>query len=122
MSSADFGAPIAYMVLREGTPVRTSDGRPVGEVKRVLAVPEDDIFDGLILDTPDGERFVDADHTGELYERGVILALTAEDMSHLPEPSAAPAAMAARPGDADEDDSELTRALKRAWSLISGRY
>jgi hypothetical protein len=122
MSSADFGAPIAYLVLAEGVAVRTNDGREVGTVKRVLAVPDDDIFDGLILDTPDGDRFVDADRAGELYERGVVLALSADELHHLPEPTVSPPALEARPGDDDEDDGGLTRTLKRAWDLISGRY
>jgi hypothetical protein len=122
MSSADFGAPIAYLVLPEGVAVRTNDGREVGTVKRVLAVPDDDIFDGLILDTPDGDRFVDADRAGELYERGVVLALSADELHHLPEPTVSPAALEARPGDDDEDDGGLTRTLKRAWDLVSGRY
>jgi hypothetical protein len=88
----------------------------------VLAVPEDDIFDGLILDTKDGDRFVDADRAGELYERGVVLGLSADELHHMPEPSASPAVLEARPGDEDEDDGDLTRKLKHAWDLISGRY
>ena len=36
----DKGAPIAYMVLAEGTPVFSSEGVKLGEVKRVLADEE----------------------------------------------------------------------------------
>lgn len=39
----------------------------------MLADSETDIFDGLIVDTPDGDRFVDAPHVDELYERAVVL-------------------------------------------------
>jgi hypothetical protein len=118
----DLGAPIAYLVLAEGTSVQTSDGGDAGTIRRVLAVPDDDIFDGLVLDTPDGDRFVDAEHVGELYERGVVLAVTREELRHLPEPGAAPAAMEARPGDPGEGDSDLGRSLRRAWDMISGKY
>ena len=44
----DRGAPIAYTVLAEGTPVHASDGSEVGTVKRVLADEGTDIFDGII--------------------------------------------------------------------------
>ena len=86
----DRGAPIAYMVLAEDTPVQGSDGGDVGKVKRVLADVGSDIFDGLILDTPDGDRFVDAPQVGELYERLVVLAITAADAQRLPEPTPSP--------------------------------
>src|SRR3954467_5947844 len=109
MSSADFGAPIAYLVLPEGVAARTNDGREVGTVKRVLAVPDDDIFDGLILEPPAGDGFVDADRAGELYERGVVLALSADELHHMPEPTVSPPAVGARPGGEGEDDSGPTR-------------
>jgi hypothetical protein len=121
----DLGAPISYLVLAEGTPVRTADGEALGTVKRVLAVPEDDIFDGLILDTPEGDRFVDADHVAALYERACVLDIPADHAHHLPEPSASPAAMEVTPDDAAERGGaghELGQALRKAWDKISGNY
>lgn len=119
--SEDLGAPISYLVLAPGTPVLSSDGASLGAVKRVLAAEEQDIFDGLILDTPDGDRFVDADHVAELHERGAILDVRAEDARHLPEPTAGPAAMSVSPDDA-AGGHELGDALRRAWDRISGNY
>jgi hypothetical protein len=116
----DLGAPIAYLVLEEGTPVYGSDGEPVGEVKRVLAVPDDDIFDGIIVETPHGERFVDAEGILELHERGVVLEIPAGDAARLPEPTPNPAAL-----DAGPDETVPTTALdraKRVWDYISGNY
>ena len=63
---------------RQGRRVYTSDGEKVGKVEHVLAVPEDDIFDGIVLDTsvlPGGHRFVDADQVEEIFERGVLLKI-----------------------------------------------
>ncbi|HEX8086530.1 MAG TPA: hypothetical protein VF529_19740 [Solirubrobacteraceae bacterium] len=120
----DRGAPIAYMVLEEGTAVQGRDGARVGTVKRVLADAGTDIFDGLILDTPDGDRFVDAPQVAELYEHLVILDMTAADAQRLPEPTASPAAV-----DLDADDiagdttgDKVRDAAKRAWDRISGNY
>lgn len=88
--SEERGEPISYMVLVEGTRVEGRDGGEIGKVKRVLADQGADIFDGLILDTRDGDRFVDAAQVGDLYTRLVILEMTAEEASRLPEPTPSP--------------------------------
>jgi uncharacterized protein YrrD len=120
----DHGAPIAYTVLAEGTPVYSSDGQQLGKVKRVLADTEADIFDGLIVDTPDGDRFVDAPNVDEIYERAVVVKLSAADAQHMPEPTPSPAYMAPTPDDIAGDTTEdtIAFALKRAWDRISGNY
>lgn len=117
---ADHGAPIAYMTLAEGTPVYASGGEQVGTVHRVLADEGADIFDGLILDTDEGERFADAPAVGDLFERAAFLTLTAAQARHLHEPDANPAVVQADVDDPEEPD--LRDRLRRAWDLISGRY
>jgi hypothetical protein len=118
------GDPISYMVLAEGTPVLTRDETRIGEVKRVLADFEEDVFDGLIIDTRQGERFVDAPHVRELYERAVLLDLSAEEAAHLPEPTASPAVMHVDPDDTAQPSAARRTgdALRRAWDRISGKY
>jgi hypothetical protein len=122
----DLGAPISYLVLEPGTLVLSSDGEELGRVEHVLADAEADVFDGLVVDmrTEGGRgrilRFADAPQVGALHERGVVLALDAEQARRLPEPSANPAVMDADPEDAEPDD--LRDKLRRAWDLISGNY
>jgi hypothetical protein len=120
----DKGAPIAYTVLAEHTPVFTSDGVKLGEVKRVLADESADIFDGLIVDTRDGERFVDAPNVAEIYERAVVLGLSSDEAKHMPEPTPAPAVMEPTPDDIAGDTTGDTLAfrLRQAWNRISGNY
>jgi hypothetical protein len=116
----DLGEPASYLVLAEGTTVYASDDVEVGRVKRVLAVPDDDIFDGIIVETGEGDRFIDADGVSAIHERGVTLDLPAAEVDGLPEPTASPAAMAAGP-----DETTPTTAADRAkqvWNLISGNY
>jgi hypothetical protein len=122
--SDDRGAPIAYMVLAEGTRVEGRDGAEVGTVKRVLADVGTDIFDGLIVDTSDGDRFVDAPHVAEIYERLVILEITGYDAHSLPEPTASPAAVDLTADDITEDTAgdKVRDAARRAWDRISGKY
>lgn len=118
----DLGKPSSYLSLEAGLPVYSCDGEKLGEVEHVLADPEIDIFDGLVLDTsvlPGGHRFVDADQVEEVFERGVLLKIDREAADRLPEPSGGPAAIEANP--AEEPDSKLEQKLRRAWELISGK-
>jgi uncharacterized protein YrrD len=119
----DLGAPSSYLVLAEGTPVYASGGEELGKVEHVLAEPEVDVFDGLVID-PAGlgrdHRFVDAAQIQQVYERGVLLTLSADAAAGLPEPSANPAEIAAGPEDTVPDD--LGDKLRRAWDRISGNY
>jgi hypothetical protein len=120
----DHGDPISYLILQVGTPCYTSDGQTVGTVKRVLAVPEDDIYDGLILHTDDGERFIDADHATKLYENGVVLEVSADELHHLPSPDANPAVLEVQPDDVVKHSfgENLGETLRKAWDRISGNY
>jgi hypothetical protein len=120
----DHGAPIAYLVLEEGTPVLGSDGTEIGTVKRVLAVPDDDIFDGLILDTAAGDRFVDAGNVGELYERAVLLKLDAAQARQLPEPTENPGVLEPSADDVagDTPTDQVQYRIRQVWDRISGNY
>ena len=119
----DLGAPISYLALAEGVSVYSSDGKELGKVEHVLAEPEEDIFDGFVIDTsvlPGGHRFVDAPEVGEIYERGVVLGLDAAAAERLPEPSPNPGVVEADPDDLPR--TGLQEKLSRAWDLISGKY
>jgi uncharacterized protein YrrD len=119
----DLGNPISYLVLADGTPVVASDGQEVGRVEHVLADPDADVFDGVIVDMrggPGGHRFADADQVDAIYERGVVLSVDADAARALPEPSANPATMAADPDDTTPDT--MGDKLRRAWDYLSGRY
>jgi hypothetical protein len=82
----DRGDPISYRVLERGTPVETADGEVIGKVKKVLEVRAKDVFDGVVIGTPDGDRFVDADEIDRIYENALLLNLSAEAAALLPKP------------------------------------
>ena len=89
----------------------------------MLAVPDDDIFDGLVIDTragPGGRRFVDAEQVDELYERAAVLKIPAAEIGLLHEPTPAPGALESH--GVEDSESSLQRKLHRAWDLISGNY
>jgi uncharacterized protein YrrD len=117
----DLGAPSSFLVLQTGVPVYSSDGKELGAVEHVLFVAEDDIFDGIVLDTSvlsGGHRFVDAPEVEEIYELGVVLKIDAAAAEALPEPSA-------NPGSIEVGADDMARGghdkLRRAWDLISGK-
>jgi uncharacterized protein YrrD len=120
----DLGEPSSYLSLSKGADCYSCDGEKVGEVEHILAAPEQDIFDGLVLDTsvlPGGQRFVDSEQVEEIFERGVLLKIDRQEAERLPEPSANPATLEVSPDDVSEDDEgTLKRKLRRAWQLISG--
>jgi hypothetical protein len=119
----DLGEPVSYLVLPEGATVYASGGEELGKVRHVLAAPELDLFDGIVVDAsalPGGLRFVDASQIDEVYERGVMLRLDAAAAEALPEPSANPSEMVAGPGETVPDN--LHDKLRRAWDRVSGNY
>jgi hypothetical protein len=86
----DCGSPIAYLVLQPGTAVYTSGRERIGTVEQVLFVQEEDVFDGIVVQTGDGARFVDASDVDSIFERCVITSLSLEQAKALSPPETAP--------------------------------
>jgi hypothetical protein len=85
---------ISYDVLRPGTPVVDSAGAQVGTVREVLDNAREHIFDGIVVATGNGRRFVDAPEVARITNRRVTLTITAADVAALPERSPLPPAVA----------------------------
>ena len=119
----DPGQPSSYEALERGTPVFSADGVQIGTVAHVLAVEEEDVFDGIVLAEhhgAGGHRFADADDIDRIYDRAVMLKLDREAATRLPEPSANPAVVHEDPG--GRATGPLAQKLRRAWDYISGNY
>ena len=76
---------IGYQALPRGVPVLASDGTPVGTVHRVLDNAREHIFDGIVIDTEDGRRFVDAPEVARITRSRVTLTIDAVQAAGLPE-------------------------------------
>ncbi len=99
------GDPIAYTALQPGTPVQTGEGVSFATVRAVLVDEKVSVFDGIVVETAGGTRFVDADHIGSIYTACVCTTLSDEQVANLPLPEAStvvdikpPRSMAARVG------------------------
>jgi hypothetical protein len=80
----DDGPAISYKLLERGTAVHASDGEPVGKVDQVLDNVREDIFDGIVIRTDDGDRFVDAPEVARITEQRVTLSIDAAEAAALP--------------------------------------
>jgi hypothetical protein len=82
--AADEGSPIAYTALQRGVAVHAADGTRIGTVHRVQDNAREHIFDGIVVETPGGRRFVDAPEVARITERRVTLTISAEEVAALP--------------------------------------
>ena len=91
MAPADDGHAVHYTALEKGTPVYGSDDVEVGRVVEVLDNLPEHIFDGLVVQTPDGvRRFIDAPEVARTAERAVTLTIPAAEAAQLPPTTSGP--------------------------------
>jgi hypothetical protein len=81
----DDGPQIGYKLTPRGVPVHAADGPQVGTVRRIQDNAREHIFDGIVIDTASGRRFVDAPEVARITERRVTLTITAAEAADLPE-------------------------------------
>ncbi len=110
MAEPDDGHAISYKLLERGIPIHAADGERLGTVDRVLENEREQIFDGIVMRTPRGERFVDAPEVARIAERRVTLSIDAAEAADLPayEPGAPEYHANPRAG-------RLGRMLGRSW-------
>ena len=84
MSAYDDDHQIGYQALPRGVPVITSDGVKLGVVHRVQDNAREHIFDGIIIKTDSGRRFVDAPEVARITLRQVTLTIDAAEAASLP--------------------------------------
>jgi hypothetical protein len=83
----DDGHAVHFTALERGVPVISSDGQEVGKLVEVLDNYRENIMDGLVMETPSGERkFVDAPEVERTAERAVTLNITAAETEQLGPP------------------------------------
>jgi hypothetical protein len=66
--------------------VHTSDGHGFATVQAVLVDEKVSVFDGIVVQTAEGMRFVDADQVSTIYTTRVCTTLSAEQAANLPLP------------------------------------
>jgi hypothetical protein len=84
VAAEDDDHQIGYQALPRGVPVHASDGARVGRVHRVLDNAREHIFDGIVIETGAGKRFVDAPEVARITRARVTLAIDAAEAAQLP--------------------------------------
>lgn len=84
------GTPISYEAAIRGTPVLSSAGTQIGTLEHVLAVSDLDIFEGIVIATHHGLRFIDAEHIPQITTTHIQSSLDDEQAARLPPPSGPP--------------------------------
>ena len=89
--------PIAYEALTKGTPVLSSTGARIGIVEHVQADSSLDLFDGIVVKTSEGLRFLDATQVGSLTTEAVHSTVADADIPNLQKPHTGDAVYEADP-------------------------
>ena len=82
--------PISYEAAARGTPVLSSSGTQIGTLEHVLQVPELDVFDGLVIATDAGLRFIDAGDVQQITRGYITSSLDDTQAAQLAPPQGNP--------------------------------
>ena len=107
--------PASFLTLQTGTTVVDRFGVPVGPVERVLIAG--DYFDGIIVGTPAGRRFVDAPEVRRIDTARVRLSIARADVEHpgVPRVLGAHTARSGRTDASEADRRAVIDGLKYAY-------
>jgi hypothetical protein len=111
----DDGHAISYKVLRRGTPVVSADGVELGTVRRTQEAKREHIFDGIVLDTANGKRFVDAPEVARIAERAVTVTFEAMDADRFLAPVDSRIGMRLRGAKTVRRAKRLGERARNAW-------
>jgi hypothetical protein len=89
-ASMDDDTAISYQGAVHGSRVLTSAGQEIGTLEHVLEVPQLDVFDGIVIHTKAGLRFVGADQVGRITASYIRLEIDNEQAASLPAPDGPP--------------------------------
>jgi hypothetical protein len=79
-------AAISYQAAVPGSPVLTRSGQEIGTLEHVLEVPGQGLFDGIVIATDWGLRFIDADRIELITICNIRCSLDDAEAGRLPPP------------------------------------
>jgi hypothetical protein len=86
----DDAIPVSYQGVPKGVPMLSSSGEQFGTLEKVLEIPSEDLFDGVIVTTHHGRRFVDRDQINEITTEYIKCDLDDAAVTNLPKPDGSP--------------------------------
>ena len=82
----DTESAVSYQAAVPGSPVLARSGREIGTLEHVLEVPRLDLFDGIVIATDWGLRFIGADRLELITIRNIRCRLDDAQAARLPPP------------------------------------
>ncbi len=86
----DGETPVSYHAAVTGSPVLSASGHQIGTLEHVLEVPELDLFDGIVIHTHAGLRFIDPDRIEKITRSYIRCTISDDQASILPPPDGPP--------------------------------
>ena len=80
---------VSYRAAVPGAPVLTRSGKEIGTLEHVLEVPDLDLFDGIVIATDWGLRFIDAGRVELITITNIRCSLDDAEADRLPPPDGA---------------------------------
>jgi hypothetical protein len=81
---------VSYRAAVLHSPVLSTNGATIGHLQHVLEVPDLDLFDGIVISTHHGLRFIGADHVTRITRTQLLTDLDEAHAANLPAPSGPP--------------------------------
>jgi hypothetical protein len=82
--------PVSYQAAVHGSAVLSASGAQIGTLEHVLEIPELDIFDGIVIATHHGLRFISADLVEVITRNSIRCKLNDRQAAQLPAPDGPP--------------------------------
>jgi hypothetical protein len=82
--------PVSYQAAVHGSAVLSASGAQIGTLEHVLEIPELDIFDGIVIATHHGLRFISADLVEVITRSSIRCKLDDRQAAQLPAPDGPP--------------------------------
>jgi len=80
---------VSYRAAVPGAPVLTRSGKEIGTLEHVLEIPDLDLFDGIVVATDWGLRFIDAGRVELITITSIRCSLDDAEADRLPPPDGA---------------------------------
>jgi len=80
---------VSYRAAVPGAPVLTRSGKEIGTLEHVLEIPDLDVFDGIVVATDWGLRFIDAGRVELITITSIRSSLGDAEADRLPPPDGA---------------------------------
>lgn len=86
----DDDTAVSYHAAVPGSRVLSASGHEIGKLEHVLEVPELDLFDGIVIHTHAGLRFIDPDRIEKITRSSIRCSISDAQAARLPPPDGPP--------------------------------